>query len=296
MALSWAGNFVLLVLKIIAFALSGSEAVLASVVDSAVDILTQAVLGGASWMVNQHHPHYPIGRNRLRTVSVLACAVIMIICSVEIIRIAVESIQEGMGGHIPALDMSPLIYGILAAVIFVKLFNYFLCMASFARDKLDDIKALAEDHYNDVISNAATIVTASVAFEVRKVWWIDPAGAILISLYIIVRWVFILSDEVEKLVGHQAPVEFRKEIEGLVTNFDPKVKLDASRIYFSGGRIIAEVDILLPRQTPLAEASELSRALLQKIEAYDEIERAHVHVDYLPRAETLHKVERQFAL
>ena len=35
--------------------------------------------------------------------------------------------------------------------------------------------ALAEDHFNDVISNAVAMVTAAVAFH-TTLWWFDPVG------------------------------------------------------------------------------------------------------------------------
>lgn len=35
--------------------------------------------------------------------------------------------------------------------------------------------ALAEDHFNDVISNAAAMVTAAIAFH-TPYWWFDPIG------------------------------------------------------------------------------------------------------------------------
>jgi divalent metal cation (Fe/Co/Zn/Cd) transporter len=37
------------------------------------------------------------------------------------------------------------------------------------------LAALAEDHFNDVISNSVAMVTAAVAFH-SPAWWIDPVG------------------------------------------------------------------------------------------------------------------------
>jgi divalent metal cation (Fe/Co/Zn/Cd) transporter len=56
--------------------------------------------------------------------------------------------------------------------------------------------ALAEDHLNDVMSNGVALVTASIAFRYEN-WWVDPAGAILISAIIIYRWYDIILDQVK---------------------------------------------------------------------------------------------------
>jgi hypothetical protein len=41
-----------------------------------------------------------------------------------------------------------------------------------------------------------------------QAWWVDPLGAILISLVIIYRWGNIMSEQVKKIVGHTAPPDF----------------------------------------------------------------------------------------
>ena len=40
---------------------------------------------------------------------------------------------------------------------------------------LDCTAALAEDHFNDVLSNTAALITASIAFH-TPYWWMDPLG------------------------------------------------------------------------------------------------------------------------
>ena len=50
----------------------------------------------------------------------------------------------------------------------------------------DSVAALAQDHRNDVLSNSMALVTAYAAHARPTMWWLDPAGAILISLYIAV--------------------------------------------------------------------------------------------------------------
>ena len=47
-----------------------------------------------------------------------------------------------------------------------------------------------------VMSSAMAIGTAALASISEKVWWIDPAGAILISCYIIFSWGMISKSQV----------------------------------------------------------------------------------------------------
>jgi hypothetical protein len=80
---SWVVNIFLLGAKIFAVAVSSSKAVTASLADSAVDIASQAVLGLADYYITRHSPNYPVGRSRLEALSVIGCAFIMSMASVE---------------------------------------------------------------------------------------------------------------------------------------------------------------------------------------------------------------------
>ena len=59
---------------------SGSLAVLASVIDSALDLLSQIVLAAASSARNVAAVEYPAGRARLEPVAVVVCAMLMGAC------------------------------------------------------------------------------------------------------------------------------------------------------------------------------------------------------------------------
>lgn len=75
---SLAVNVALLVAKLIAFYLSRSKAVLASTVDSVVDIASQAVLAAAARRAATRHPRFPVGRARMSAVGVASAAGIMV--------------------------------------------------------------------------------------------------------------------------------------------------------------------------------------------------------------------------
>jgi divalent metal cation (Fe/Co/Zn/Cd) transporter len=80
--------------------------------------------------------------------------------------------------------------------------------------KSDTIEALAEDHFNDVISNIGALITAAIAVH-TPYWWSDPIGAIVMSIVIVIRWLYIIHDQVRKIVGYTAPPEFINEVSKL---------------------------------------------------------------------------------
>jgi divalent metal cation (Fe/Co/Zn/Cd) transporter len=167
---SWAVNWFLFFVKLIVAILSSSKAVLAALVDSAVDLVSQGILSLAELYMSRHHPDYPVGRSRLEAISVLGCAFVMCMASVEVIQFSVVDLYNGIMGHKPVLDVGLEMYIVLGIGILLKLFLYFYCQWAKQILRSDMLDALAEDHFNDVISNSVAIVTAAIAFHIRKAW------------------------------------------------------------------------------------------------------------------------------
>ena len=95
---------------------------------------------------------------------------------------------------LPELDMGILMYVILGSATAIKIVLWFYCVA--LQHRSDSMLALAEDHRNDILSNSMAIACGIGASASRKVWWIDPAGAIVISFYIVWSWLLICKAQV----------------------------------------------------------------------------------------------------
>ena len=230
---TWASlvvNFLLLAAKLWGFAVSQSYSVLASAADSVVDIASQAVLALADWQVGKVDPRYTVGKTRLQTVAVIACAVIMSFATLAVIQESAKSLYSGLTtgdmphsavrslsvatkytewqidvtqavtdkllvtGIPPELDMTTMLYIILGVAAGLKVLLYIYCVA--LQKQSESMLALAEDHRNDIMSNVVAILTGALASWWHEGWWIDPLGGILISLYIIYSWGAICKEQV----------------------------------------------------------------------------------------------------
>ena len=94
--------------------------------------------------------------------------------SVEVIQYCCLDLYRGLVLKETLLIQAPLLmYIILGSGTAAKLVLYYYCKQF---QDSDSLAALAEDHLNDVLSNIAAIVTASIAAHIHKLWWIDPIG------------------------------------------------------------------------------------------------------------------------
>jgi hypothetical protein len=114
---------------------------------------------------------FHIGRSRLEALSVLVCAFIMSFASIEVIQFSTVDIINGINGNKPHLEVGMVLYVILFIGIIMKLALFIYCRYVNLTAKNDMLEALAEDHFNDVISNFGAVVTAAIAFE-TSAWYI----------------------------------------------------------------------------------------------------------------------------
>ncbi|CAF1378791.1 unnamed protein product [Adineta steineri] len=99
--------------------------------------------------------------------------------------------------------------------------------------------------------------------EPRELSFIDPVGAIVISLYIIICRIPQIRLHILNLTGHIAPSQFLQQL---------------TCIAFHHSSLV-EIDILLPNDLHLGEAVYVDTGLEQKIGALPDVERAFVHLN-----------------
>ncbi|KAJ7570562.1 hypothetical protein O6H91_01G125800 [Diphasiastrum complanatum] len=167
------------------------------------------------------------------------------------------------------------VVGIMISVTIVKLGLMFYCRLF----ENGIVRAYAKDHLFDVITNAIGLVAAILATLV--VWWIDPAGAILLALYTMKSWSSTVLENVNILVGKTASPDYLQKLTYLCWNHHSEIRLiDTVKAYAFGSHYFAEVDIVLPADMPLQSAHDIGESLQNKLESLPEIERAFVHLDY----------------
>jgi len=154
------------------------------------------------------------------------------------------------------------------------------------------MEAVAQDHWNDCLSNAVAAIALLCTFSNERLWILDPLGAIVISLYIIYSWFSTGKEQIEQLTGKAAPSEFIEELYETANNFDPKMEVDVVRAYHFGPKFLVELEVVLPKETVLFESHDLGMELQYEIESREEVERCFVHIDYESRPYDEHVVSK----
>ncbi|XP_052761216.1 uncharacterized protein LOC128203721 isoform X2 [Mya arenaria] len=192
--LSFGLNLLLLIAKAVAVGLSGSISIISSLVDSIMDLASGIIIWWTSKAMKKKNIYlYPGGRSRLEPIAIVILSVIMSLASFQLI---VESVQLFIGfakneGQTPSMGIPTIL--IASGTVVTKFILYLLCYC--LGRKSMSVRTLAQDHRNDVLSNIVAVICSYLGskefigiVEEENVKYIDPIGAVLISMYILVNW------------------------------------------------------------------------------------------------------------
>lgn len=301
-------NLLILLCKFFAYIHTYSLSVLAALVDSLLDVVSQLVLNYTEKhsSLSRSSALYPAGASRLEPLGVLTCAALMGMASFEIVKESLESLifekDDLLSDSLDGKKGS--VFG-MTGIVCIKLALYFLCerasgtgkgysaaVKQSIRASDPTMEALAQDHWNDCLSNTVAVIALLAALTSSSLWFVDPLGALLISLYIIYSWYETGKEQIEQLTGKCAPDDFIKELRELATNFDERMLVDVCRAYHFGPKFLVELEVVMPRETLLFESHDLGMELQYEVEGREEVDRCFVHIDYEQRPYDEHVVSK----
>ncbi|KAG5237646.1 hypothetical protein OIU76_012415 [Salix suchowensis] len=276
-------NMVLFSAKVYASVRSGSLAIIASTLDSLLDLLSGFILWFTAFSMQTPNPYqYPIGKKRMQPLGILVFASVMATLGLQIILESVRTLLSDENDFNLSKEQERWVAGIMLSVTLVKLLLMIYCR-TFTNEI---VRAYAQDHFFDVITNIIGLIAALMANYMEE--WLDPVGAIILALYTIRTWSMTVLENVNSLVGKSATPDYLQKLTYLCWNHHEAIRhIDTVRAYTFGSHYFVEVDIVLPSSMPLQEAHDIGESLQEKLESLPEIERAFVHLDY----EYTHKPE-----
>ncbi|KAK8510262.1 hypothetical protein V6N13_103856 [Hibiscus sabdariffa] len=269
-------NMVLFAAKVYASVRSGSLAIIASTLDSLLDLLSGFILWFTAFSMSTPNPYqYPIGKKRMQPLGILVFASVMATLGLQIILESVRTMVSNEDEFNLTKEQEWWVVGIMLGVTLVKFLLVFYCR-TFTNEI---VKAYAQDHFFDVITNIIGLVAVLLANYIDD--WMDPVGAIILALYTIRTWSMTVLENVNSLVGRSAAPEYLQKLTYLCWNHHKAIRhIDTVRAYTFGSHYFVEVDIVLPANMALQEAHDIGESLQEKLELLPEIERAFVHLDY----------------
>ena len=281
-------NVFMLVAKLISLRFSPSLSLVASTADSALDLFCTLIVYGTNravaWRLRALQLKYPVGRRRLEPIGILVFSVIMVVSFGNILQKSASKLLPGGDREVAALP--PVAIGAMAANAVVKGLIGLACR----HVKTTQVQALVQDCKTDVYFNTASLLFPLIGVT-ADVWWLDPVGASLLAIYVIVDWAETCIRNVSRLTGSNVGDALQKKLMYLAFRFSPVVEgFKSLTAYHAGDGVWVELDILLDEATPLPAAHDTAETLQYCYEGLEEVDRAFVTVDNTTLGPTGHSV------
>jgi len=271
-------NIALLVFKLIALKFSPSLSLIASTADSALDLFCTVIVYVTnrlvSWRLDALSARFPVGRKRLEPLGILVFSVIMVVSFIQILQDSVKKLMPG--GDREVAQLPAIAIAAMATNAVVKGIIGIGCYPI----KTTQVQALVQDCKTDVYFNIASLLFPLIGAQL-DVWWLDPAGAIVLALYVIFDWADTCMQNVTRLMGSKVDESLEKKLMYLAYRFSPVVKgFKTLTAYHAGDGVWVELDILLDEKCSLPRAHDIAETLQYCYEGMKEVDRAFVTVDY----------------
>jgi cation diffusion facilitator family transporter len=203
-SVSFCVNILLFILKVVISATSGSVSVLASTLDSALDIASGAILYFTTKLKNKKEFYkYPTGKERLEPVGIIIFASVMGVSMIGLLQEVVVRLvmhdNQATTNNEKVINIDLFALSVLVGNVVVKIMLAIFCKCVYKKTNSISVEAYADDHRNDVISNVGVLLAVGITYSLPELWFVDAVFAILVCVYIIYSWYETARDQIRKL-------------------------------------------------------------------------------------------------
>ena len=163
-----------------------SQALLADAVHSLSDLVTDAalVLGVRFWVSPADDDH-PYGHGKIEALVTLVISAALVFAAWELARNAVMSLVRGRSDATPGA----LALAVALGSIVLKEIVFIVTRAVARRVRSTALEANAWHHRSDALSSIPVAVAVAVVWVCPSLWWVDAAGALIVSAFVLhVAW------------------------------------------------------------------------------------------------------------
>ncbi|MEA3545374.1 MAG: cation diffusion facilitator family transporter [Thermodesulfobacteriota bacterium] len=270
------GALGLAIIKLIIALASGSMAVMASAIDSLLDIL----MSGVNFMAIRHAEQppdqsHPFGHGKFETLATLFQALVITGSGGWIIYESVTRL--GRGNRLENINQG---IGVLA---FSAVVSWFIARHLRKVAKQTDSSALEADslHFQmDIYSNLG-LMTGLLMVRWFDIHWLDAALSILVASYILHEALQLIKRSLTDILDHELPDEIQQQIHQLITTHGgPLAGYHGLRTRRAGSLKIMDFHLEVCKDMTVVEAHKLTDSLKKKIET--EIPGANVIIHIEP--------------
>lgn len=251
----------LILVKLVGWWLTGSVSILASLLDSTLDVVASVmILFAVRFAQVPADSEHRFGHGKAEPLAALAQSIFIAGSAFYLLVYAVDRLI-----HPESIDQVPIgiwimVFSMLLTSVLVMFQRYVVRQTQSTAIKSDSL------HYiTDIAANG--LVAVGLVVTLWRFEWVDAVLAIFIALFIGWSALKLAKESANQLLDIELPEEMREQIQQIILAHKGVEGFNDLRTYRSGPNMFIQVDLELDDRMPLVHAHHIAEEVTQQIQA-----------------------------
>lgn len=262
LGLAW--NILLSLVKTTVGILGHSQALLADGINSTSDMVYYVAVKIFMRQANKPaDPEHPYGHRQLESISAIVVGAFILTTGIAIFWESINKVFDLFQGKVDSPEASPLVLLIAGGTLVLKIFLYGYSRRSYQKTKNPTLRALANDHFNDILAASAVIVGVTLARF--GILWMDPAAGALVAIFIVKTGISIILESSAELMDSVPNDDFHREVRDLALAVDGVLQIDALGVHRFGPYYTIDMTICVDGDISVDSGNRISHLVEAKL-------------------------------
>ncbi|HNU53832.1 MAG TPA: cation diffusion facilitator family transporter [Candidatus Syntrophosphaera sp.] len=261
-------NVVLAVLKSLIGIIGHSQALLADGINSTSDVVYYVAVKIFMRQANKPaDPEHPYGHRQLESISAIVVGAFIITTGIAIFFESINKVYD-LATTVSRAPSSLWVLVIAAATLLTKIYLLAFTRVNHSKTGNPTLKALANDHLNDIMASGAVIV--GVVAARLGLPWMDPAAGAIVALFIFKTGVSILMESSAELMDAVPDKDFGDTVRKIALSVEGVRCIEDMGVHRFGPFFTIEMTICVDGSITVEEGNAIAHRVEEKLlESYE---------------------------
>ena len=280
-------NVILAILKSLIGIFGHSQALLADGINSSSDVVyyvaVKIFMRQANKPPDREHPY---GHRQLESISAIVVGAFIITTAIAIFWQSLNKIFDLVSNPAEVKESSLWVLVIAAATLVLKIYLLNLTKKNYRKTENPTLRALANDHLNDILASGAVILGVAAA---RLGWlWMDPAAGAVVAIFIFRTGISIIMESSSELMDAIPDKEFGNTVRRLALSVDGVRQIEDLGVHRFGTFYTLEMSICVDGSISVDEGNTIAHRVEEKLLAHYEGGLRRVMIHFHPESPSSH--------
>ena len=257
-------NILLSIVKTAVGILGHSQALLADGINSTSDVVYYVAVKIFMRQARQPaDPEHPYGHRQLESISAIVVGAFILTTGIAIFWESINKVFDLVSGY-NELRTAPLpVLLIAVGTLILKVFLHARTKRNYRSTNNPTLRALANDHLNDILAASAVIVGVLLARLGYAV--MDPAAGAIVAVFIVRTGISIILDSTSELMDSVPDDSFRRQVREIALSVEGVRDIEDLGVHRFGPYYTIEMTICVDGEISVVSGNEISHRVEQKL-------------------------------